>query len=153
MGKIKVLQQSSWPRRLAFAEAVIFLGVARLALLLFSFQRLLRFFGLQIVPEIWDATAVSAPREPAIRQVAEAIRRCARHVPWQSLCLVQALAGRAMLARRGLAPNIWLGVAKEPQQAMEAHAWLVCDQQFVTGSDGYERFVPTACFSPRDHAY
>ncbi len=152
MGKIQVLQQSSWQRRLTFVEAVVFLGVARLALLFFSFQRLLRFFGLRVVPDTWDATSVSPPREPVIRHVAEAIRRCARHVPWQSLCLVQALAGRAMLARRGLAAYVWLGVAKEPQQAMEAHAWLVCDQQFVTGSDGYERFVPTACFSPRGHA-
>ncbi|CAM2008681.1 lasso peptide biosynthesis B2 protein [Acanthopleuribacter pedis] len=150
MGKLQVLRQSSPTQLMCYVEVVLLLGVARFALLFISFQRLLRLFGLRAEKRQWQPETVSGPRAAEIRVVARAIRRCARHVPWQAKCLVQALTGRAMLARRGLTPCIWFGVLKEPDQAMEAHAWLVCDQQFVTGGEESGRFVPMTCFVPRD---
>jgi len=55
-----------------------------------------------------------------------AVQAAAAHTPWQSTCLVQALAGIAMLRRRKLAGALYLGIAKDAiaPQSLAAHAWL-----------------------------
>ena len=50
-----------------------------------------------------------------------------------------------MLRRRGLPGTLHLGVAKEGNR-MEAHAWLRCGDQIVTGGHELERFGVVARF-------
>ncbi len=86
-------------------------------------------------------------------QVGLAIARASHHLPWECTCLMQAIAGRAMLKRRGRPTALYLGVAKvgaglrpTPTEELAAHAWLSSGGMIVTGRCEAERFTPLACF-------
>lgn len=64
--------------------------------------------------------------------VATAIRR-ARHLVPAADCLPQALAAQAMLRRRGIACTVRIGVARDVQDELEAHAWVEVAGQVVVG--------------------
>lgn len=82
--------------------------------------------------------AESRTIDPA--RIAWAVRAAARVVPGAA-CLAQALAVQRMLARRGRASSVEVGVAKN-RAGVEAHAWLVCDGQIVIGGEQAGAFVP-----------
>jgi len=70
-------------------------------------------------------------------------------VPFAS-CLTRAQACQVLLARRGLASTLCLGVRPSGAGRMIAHAWLVCDGEVVTGDERHEArlFTPLAHFEP-----
>lgn len=69
------------------------------------------------------------------------IPRMARRVPWRADCLVQALAGQRWLRAEGIASEIVVGTARNPDGRFEAHAWLRRDGQVILGGD-ISRFAP-----------
>jgi hypothetical protein len=134
----------------AIVEALVCLGVARLALWGASFRRLARYLGAegQETPEqVYDPAA-------SCRLVALAVDAASRHAPWEGRCFAQALAATAMLRRRHLACTTYFGVARDERQQLKAHAWVRCGRQFVTGGAGRERFAVVANFAsvPRRRA-
>jgi hypothetical protein len=66
--------------------------------------------------------------------VAWAVAVASRFVP-KATCLVQALAGQALLARRGHAARLHIGVSK-PEGRFEAHAWLEDEGRPILGAPG-----------------
>jgi hypothetical protein len=64
-------------------------------------------------------------------RVAWSVAVASRYVP-KATCLVQALAGQALLARRGYAAQVQIGVAK-PDGRFEAHAWLEWEGHVLVG--------------------
>jgi hypothetical protein len=66
------------------------------------------------------------------RAIANEVRRASRLVPRAS-CFTQALAARTWLARRGLANELRIGVARKPDGSPEAHAWIEVAGQVVLG--------------------
>ncbi|WP_086738237.1 lasso peptide biosynthesis B2 protein [Erythrobacter colymbi] len=84
-----------------------------------------------------DPVAVAAGCE----DVVFIIPRLAPRVPWRSDCLVQAMAGQRMLARRGIAGDIAVGTTKNAAGEFEAHAWLNASGQTILGGD-VSRFEP-----------
>lgn len=114
---------------LDIAQAVFELGGARLRLTA-DHKRLL-LAGTQ------DAATV--PVSPAaaalIDRVAFAIPRAAARVPWRSDCLVQALAARRWLERRGIGSRLRIGVRKDQSASLAAHAWLRAGDRIVVGGD------------------
>lgn len=72
----------------------------------------------------------------------------ARKLPWTPSCLVQSLALRAMLRRRGILATIKFGVRKDRDtDGFAAHAWVACGDQVVLDSDveqGYVTFERTS---------
>ncbi len=80
---------------------------------------------------------------PTIEETSGAVQTAARFVPGAT-CLTQALALRALLARRGRASTLTLGV-RNPVGALEAHAWLEAGGRIVLGDPGplpFERLRP-----------
>jgi hypothetical protein len=77
------------------------------------------------------------------RRVSVAMGRMASRVPWQATCLVQALAARRWLARRGIVSSMFVGVQKEPSLEIVAHAWLISGGEVITGGDvsGYRELL------------
>jgi hypothetical protein len=60
-------------------------------------------------------------------------------------CLVQALAADAILRRRGLAPELHIGVRADANSArrIEAHAWVECNGSVAIGSiESLSDFTP-----------
>lgn len=133
-------------QRWLLLEALVGLGLARVAVLTIPFRWIL--YGLD--QQIGTANGAPQPsQQTVIRQVAWAIRGVSRRTPWQSNCLTQAVAGQLMLRRRRIAGTLYLGVLKEGQNALAAHAWLQSNEIIVTGDGQLDRFRVIACFSTK----
>lgn len=122
-------------RRLNRKEAVLLLRA--LAVVLHVRTRL-RLRGLD---RVRAGIARRGARRPAglgdLREVAWSVRAAARLVPGAT-CLTQALAGQALLARRGLRSQVEITLpAGGPQPA--PHAWLVCEGRVLLGGIAAER--------------
>jgi hypothetical protein len=124
-------------------EAVVWLGVARLAIRMLPFRRLSPYLGQHMAES-------SSDDDPAqfvpVRQVAWAMRIASRRLPWRCKCLEQGLAGKLMLRRRGISHTLYLGVATT-EAGLEAHAWLRSGSFIVTGAEGRERFTVISTFA------
>jgi len=136
-------------RRVLFAEAVLRILVARLALSLLSFPRLARRLGSLVPPadsRIANAGNDNGPRESSIaREISWAMTRAAHHLPFGASCLTQAIAAHGMLKRRGIASVMHFGAAKGEIEALETHAWLDAAGVKVTGYPVADHLAEIAC--------
>ena len=137
MGKLRSLRRMTMRDRVLFAEAAWWLAVARLAKGLLPYGRIKRYLS--------STGEEAGPNGDAARAKVKAMGRAvtvmADHVPWQSLCLVQAMAARMMLRLRGVESSVYVGVARgEENGDLLSHAWLCSGDVFVTGEKGHERF-------------
>ena len=82
-----------------------------------------------------------------LRRVGWAVSAAARHVPWRSTCLDQALTGVSILRRRGIATTVCLGVAKQSDGGLEAHVWLCSGDVIVTGAHRVAGFEVISTFA------
>lgn len=124
-------------QRLMLLEATLFLGLARLVLLTLPFSRIEPWLRLSPDSGLCDARTILA--------VGEAVTVAARNVPWNAVCLPQAMAAKAMLARRGQGSALLLGAAKV-NDGLTAHAWLVAGGEVVVGEEGMAEVAPLARF-------
>lgn len=135
-------------QRWLLLEALLWLGLARAAVLTMPFRWILYALGQQA------GTAAATPhpsQEAVIQQVAWALQVVSRRTPWQSNCLAQALAGQVILRRRQIAGTLYLGVSKEARNPLAAHAWLRSHELIVTGGNHLDRYSVIATFSPKGH--
>ena len=82
----------------------------------------------------------------AIAAVRRAVDVAARNVPWNAVCLPQAMASKAMLARRGQGSALHIGAAMGDGGGLMAHAWLVAGGEIVIGEDESGNVTPLAKF-------
>jgi hypothetical protein len=134
-----------WRERLLLLEALASLGLARLAILLLPFRWLIPLLGQQQ----HETPAAETPAfHPTLQTVARAMAVTSRYTPWESACLVQAIAAKLMLKRRGIPSTLYLGVAKENNRLM-AHAWLRSGAFMLTGGAGRQRFTIISTFAEK----
>lgn len=118
----------------------------RVLLRLFPFRRIMRWFQLT-----QGASTVISSDQDMFRaaRIGRVIRDWAGQTPWHNSCLVQALAGMAMLRRRRIAGTLYLGVARPggAGSAIAAHAWLCSGEVVLTGAGTEITFTPVASFS------
>jgi len=141
-----VLQRPPLERRL-LVEAFFALAWARLTLAGRPFQRVAERLGR--TGEESPAT-VPAHQERLADAIGQAIETMSRHTPWENRCLAQALAAWRMLQRRGIAVTVYFGVAQNPAKPFDAHAWVRCGSQLVTGGEGHEQFRVISSFARED---
>ena len=80
---------------------------------------------------------------PSPAQIAAAIERARRGVPGVYKCLPQAYAGHLLLHRHGYASTVQVGVARDAQGRVEAHAWVEREGKILIGElPDLGRFVP-----------
>jgi hypothetical protein len=137
----------SWSDRMLLAEAMAGLGIARLAIVVLPFRRIAPYLGhQQCESPVMDALAPPA----SIRRIAQAVGRVSRHTPWSNTCLVQAIAAKMMLQRRGVPSTLYLGVMKPEATRFAAHAWLRSGSVILTGALGRERFTVISTFAEEE---
>jgi len=92
----------------------------------------------------------STPRQatPVLTQeqfdrIAWSINAIGVRLPRDPTCLMRALAGRSMLARRGVDSCIRIGISEDSSD-FRAHAWVEVGQQPVLGWIRNERFTVLA---------
>lgn len=143
MTKLGKLMRRLPRERRFFLEACIWLGLVRLAILLLPFRRITPLLGRHMRESPHDDIA-----DPMLlKTVSWAVQTAGNHLPWECKCLAQAMAAKAMLRCRGVASTLYLGVAKEEECRMQAHAWLRCGQMILTGHQGMDRFTVVAFFA------
>jgi hypothetical protein len=70
---------------------------------------------------------------PTRTRIIRAVLRASRYLPGESTCLPQAMAAYRLLAQRGIPARLKIGVRKEDEQKLSAHAWVECEGQVVIG--------------------
>lgn len=134
-----------WRDGARLAEAVCWLGVARVLLLALPLNAIAARLGK--VHQQSPATLDNSFQRTQARRVGYAVTKMSRYVPWDSACLAQALAAKWMLGTRQLPSTLYLGVAFDENKKMLAHAWLRCGDVFVTGAPQHTRFTVVATFT------
>ena len=136
--KLGTVLRMAWGERWLVCEAILLLGLARVAVRTVPFRRLAPW--LARAPE-------SGPADPALLlRVHRAGTMAAHHVPWNAVCLPQAMAAKMMLARRGCGSSLHLGAGCDAHRAVTAHAWLAVEGTVVVGGAGRRAVTPLARF-------
>ena len=144
----------SWRRRplaekLWFVPAYALLGLSRVALLTIPFRWIAPRLGhsLQTAAVVPLAGATETARAQAI---GHAIETAARHTPWESACLAQAITARVLLGISRLPYAVYLGVDKRGDAGIAAHAWVSTGRAAVTGGHGFNEFTVVGTYSSLD---
>lgn len=149
--RLNRLSQVGSREHLLLAEATMHLLSARIALAAVPFARLARRMGGFIPPHEARATASLATPSPVHQALAEeigwAVTRAAQHLPFDAVCLPQAMAARAMLRRRGIACIMHFGTARGESVGLAAHAWVDAGPVEVTGYPVEDGFTEIACLA------
>jgi hypothetical protein len=144
MNRLAKFARLPGPDRLLFLEAALWLGIARLAILLIPFRQIAPFLGKHMTES--PQSIVPAHRGLAER-VCWAIKTASRHVPWESKCLAQVIAVKGMFRLRGIPSTIYLGLAKEEEEKLIAHAWLRTGDVTVVGTPPIDQFKVVSTFA------
>ncbi len=140
-------------QRRLFLRAYYLLASMRLAIAMRPFKRLVA--GLETHHGEAEQSPLTTAQLACAHQVGRAVRTAANNTPWQSACLVQALAAQRMLQQRGIGGAFYLGAATRAATQAEnseppglaAHAWLKCNDDFITGEAGHEQYAILSSFS------
>ena len=146
MGKLATLKTMSGHDRLLFLEAVLLLAFARFCVRFLRFHHYAGLLGPQCEGEMLQPVQADQVTRDEIQAIGQEIKRAANNVPWQAVCLPQAMAGKWMLKRRGIASALYLGLARGDNIELKAHAWLVAGKVPVTGVASREEFTQVARF-------
>lgn len=145
VGGWKKFARLSWRERACLGEALVSLTAARLALVFIPIKKLAPQLGAQHAQS--PETFASPVERAQAQRVRWALSATSRRVPWRSVCFDQAVAAKWMLRRRALPSTLYLGVARDAQREMLAHAWLRCGDVYVTGAPQHQRFTVVATFA------
>jgi Transglutaminase-like superfamily len=112
------------------------------------FRSVVRLLGLREATST-DMSAVGS--SAGAERIRWAMRTAVARVPWNTTCLVQALAAAALLRRQGISGTLSLGVGKADtaEEGVLAHAWLQSGQLVLTGDAEPERFAELTRFALR----
>ena len=81
--------------------------------------------------EVSDAHQAATPAQAEL--ISWAIASASARVPWRSDCLLQAMAASMWLDRTRTGYKLNIGVRKNAEEQLEAHAWLTSGDNTITG--------------------
>jgi hypothetical protein len=130
--------------RILLIEATFWLIAAQATLRILPFRSIAPYLGEYMARTPYETGALP---EDLIGNISWALATASRHLPWECKCLAQAMAGKAMLTRRGVPSTLYLGLAKDEEGAMHAHAWLRCGDEILTGQYNLAAYKVVASFA------
>ncbi|MDR6722685.1 MULTISPECIES: lasso peptide biosynthesis B2 protein [Paenibacillus] len=141
--KIKAYFSLTRTLRLMLWEAFFYLGLARI-LKAMPFAKIAP--GLGIPMHETPMTGLNRSQIVTLRNVSKAIMLASKITPWQSRCLVMAIAAMKMLERRNISSTLYMGTARNKEGQMMAHAWLRSGKLIVTGADTMDQYTVVGVF-------
>ncbi len=128
--------------RILLLKTFILLGLIRLGLWLLPFQKLQGVLDHAGHSSASD-TKASTIRCSTVNKIVWAVDIGSRLMPGNVKCLARALTTQVLMRRRGYTPDLKIGVAKDQQNCLEAHAWVELQGYVVIGLlPDLQRFVP-----------
>ncbi len=148
MSDFQKLVRCSRPELLLLAQTFVWLGIMRIAIAVFPFQKIARWLGLklgELPPPIFERHVAD------IKKVQWAISVVSRRTLWDSACLAQSLTGAVLLQKKNIPALLNLGIAKDDSRiGYSAHAWLQCGETILTGAGVCSRYKVIASFRTCD---
>lgn len=105
----------------------------RLCLLVLKMTQMEKMMGIRGEESVMEETAENLWMS---KIVGFHVNRVTEHLPLKRKCWVRALTARKLLMKKGICTTLYMGVGKDDDGNMIAHAWLRCGQRFVTGGNG-----------------
>ncbi len=132
--------------RMLLLEAFLFLGLARLGVLILPFRWLAKSLGQH---RREDQTDLQPEDLKLARMIGGSVRSAVNYTPWESVCLPQAVAAKWMLQRRRIPGTVYLGVMKDGNkpEKLAAHAWIRSGRVILTGAKGHQQYTVVSTFS------
>jgi hypothetical protein len=125
-----------WHKAVLFTKAWVLLVAARLMCRVVPFRRIYKVAGHSA------ALATPSGAIDKIQPIREAVDWATARVP-RSTCLTRALAAGILLRFAGLPYRLVIGVAKQANGPLAAHAWVTSGENIVTGNlPDLSRYVP-----------
>ena len=125
---LKFVRLPSTEQRVLVKSAFLLVAV-RLGLLIFPFRALLNLLE-RAKSESREESNVSGMTSD---RIAWAVVVTSRYIPFTK-CLTQALVAQILFAQYGYAAHLRIGVSKNENEQLEAHAWVECKGQVVIGN-------------------
>jgi len=130
----RVMRKLVWYEQLIVLESIALSALVRLIIIMIPFKWIFAYLEHESILALPNnADLLKA------RRIALAIRFFSAYFPWRALCLEQAIVGKLMLRRRHIPSTLFLGVNKG-SQTMQAHAWLTCGEERLTGGDNCDEY-------------
>jgi hypothetical protein len=82
-----------------------------------------------------------------MHKVKRTIKRTSIYLPFKNKCLVDAFVAKKLLKKLGFESTLFLGVGRDENGQVIAHAWLKYCGMIVTGEKGIESFSEVEWFS------
>jgi len=143
--RVANLFRQSRTRQRLVVEAVIALAFARISVQRHGQYGAIGLIGERVVT-VEDDQRESAP---VTKDLGWAVEAAAKSVPWNSLCLTQAIAVARMLNDRELPWVLHVGLDHDDANALLAHAWVTSGRRVVVGGAGISAFTRLTAYAPR----
>ncbi len=139
MSPLKKFARLSRAERQLLCTSCLLTVALRLLLFIYPFKKTLALVRRQAPPS-HPAAEQALPQRPIIRAVRAASRRVA---PRDRPGLAQALVLLVLFRRHGHPAELRIGVSKNDQQQLHAHAWVESDGRVVIGDlPDLDRYTP-----------
>jgi len=129
--------------RILFLKALYLLLIWKLRILILPMPAYVKFFGNKGIEE----SNTDETYSKYIRMIQAAVHRADSVLPWKSKCLTEAITTKRLLDRKNIKTTLFLGVAKDEQQKLIAHAWVRWGERIISGERGYEKFTVVQKFT------
>lgn len=125
----------------------VLLGIARLTVLIVPFRWLAPLLGERNNAAF---TPLITPGQlQQLRLLRQLISITSGYCPWQANCFAQAITARVWLGWYGLPYAIFFGVARNPQQQLKAHAWVMSGPVPVCGGYSFQQFTVVGIYTSK----
>lgn len=131
--------------KILLLHTLLVLAFAKMVILFIPLKKIAPRLG-----ELNGTTAVSLTQQQLqqAERVKHFILMVSGNVPWNSVCLDQALAAMLLLRRYKIPCRLCLGVKKnEAQKKLDAHAWIECDDTILVGGIRSRLYTKVAHFA------
>lgn len=133
--------------------AHILLNGIRLALWLLPFGTVRKL--LTKASTLWcklsgNACLRDGPKPVSVKFIMRAVNNAARYTPGGALCLTRALTARLLLEHYGYEPCLHIGVTRDINDRLKAHAWIELQGHVVIGNlTNLERYTSLSTVEKR----
>lgn len=138
-----------WQRKRFAAEALVRLLWAWCLVRLFSFRKYADKLGQ---PRPGEIATDQADNKELVQDIRWAVNSVSKNSGGLFTCLMRAMAGKAMLNRRGIPNSLVLGAklndekAKKDGDSMAAHAWLWAGTRIILGASERHGYLPVTSY-------
>jgi hypothetical protein len=130
MNRLQKFNQLSRQEKLLFLQTMLVLTSVTLGLRALPWLKLQR---LLLKLANWHARS-AVRRRVSLRSITQSIRAASHYIP-KATCLPQALTAQHLLIWNSYPADFQIGVAKDANGKLEAHAWVTSQNKIIAGGE------------------